>query len=174
MGDKPYISYDKALEKLQRYCAYQDRCHKEVRQKLYDIGIYGDWQDEIIVELITEKFLDEQRFTNSFVRGKFRMKRWGKNRLKRELKFRNISAYCIKKALAEEIDETDYLNALEEVLEKKNKLVKENNIYQRKKKLAQHAIYKGFESSLVWEFINAMLDDKKNKLLLNQKVGNLV
>jgi regulatory protein len=157
MADKPYISYDKALEKLQRYCAYQDRCHKEVRQKLFDLGVYGDWQDEIIVELITEKFLDEQRFANSFVRGKFRMKRWGKTRIKRELKLREISPYCIKKAL-QEIDESDYLAALEEVLEKKNKLLREDNIYQRKKKLAQHAIYRGFESGLVWEFVNAIFE----------------
>ncbi len=158
MANKPYLSYEQALAKLQRFCAYQDRCHKEVRQKLFDLGIYGDWQDEIIVDLITEKFLDEQRFANSFVRGKFRMKHWGRNRIRRELKARDISSYCIKRALANELDEQEYLEALEELLNKKNKLLKEENPFTRKQKLAQYALYRGFETELVWELVHAMFD----------------
>ena len=75
---KKYVSLDKALQKLQRYCAYQDRCHQEVRAKLLSLGVYGDEMEEIIVSLIEDKFLDEERFARSFARGKFRLKQWGR------------------------------------------------------------------------------------------------
>lgn len=153
---KKYISYDAALDRMQKYCAYQDRCHKEVRSKLFEIGMYGDDLENIIVELIEEKFLDEQRFAMAYARGKFRYKKWGRIRIKRELKMRQISAYCLKKAM-EEITDEDYMETLETLLEKKNRVLRENNIWKRRKKLADYVISKGYESYLVWEAVKRLL-----------------
>ena len=101
-----WVSKEEALAKIQRYCAYQVRCHQEVRTRLLDMGVYADWLEEIIVQLIEENFLNEERFARSFARGKFRIKQWGRNRIRQELKKRNISAYCIRMAM-EEIEEQD-------------------------------------------------------------------
>ena len=114
---KKYISKDDALSKLQRYCAYQDRCHQEVRSKLLDLGIYGDDLEEIISDLISENFLNEERYARSYARGKFRIKRWGRMRIQQELKQRKISAYCLRKAM-EEIEEEEYEQTLRTILEK--------------------------------------------------------
>ena len=107
---KKYTSPEDALKKLQRYCAYQDRCHKEVRSKLLDLGVYGDELEAIIAELVTENFLNEERFARSYARGKFRMRQWGKKRIVRELKVRDISEYCIRKALLEIEEDVYYEN----------------------------------------------------------------
>ena len=116
---KKYHSKEEALDKLQRYCAYQDRCHQEVRSKLLDLGIYGEDLEEIIVQLISDNFLNEERFARSYARGKFRIKRWGRNRIWQELQKRQISDYCLRKAM-EEIDEAEYQKTLWELLEKKS------------------------------------------------------
>lgn len=152
---KKYISKDEALRKLQKYCAYQDRCHREVRTKLIDLGCYGDDLEEVMAELISDNFLNEERFARSYARGKFRFKKWGRIRIKRELKMRNISAYCMKKAM-EEIDETEYSETIEALLLKKNKTLRENDLFKKKKKLADYVIQKGFESFLVWGMIKEM------------------
>ena len=152
---KKYISKQDALARLQKYCAYQDRCHQEVRSKLVEIGIYGDDLEEIIVDLIQDKFLDEQRFALSFARGKFRYKKWGRTRIRRELKMRDISDYCMKKAMAE-IEEEDYIQTIQTLLTKKNQEVKEKNPFKRRKKLADYVIGKGYESFLVWNEIRTM------------------
>ncbi|MEM6699157.1 MAG: regulatory protein RecX [Bacteroidota bacterium] len=150
---KKYLSKAEALKKLQAYCAYQDRCHKEVRTKLLALGVYGDDLEEVIVELITDKFLDEERFARSFARGKFRYKKWGRLKIKQELKRKDISAYCLKKAM-EEIEEEDYLKSLDGLIQKKNRQIADTNDYQRKQKIAQFVFRKGYESNLIWERIN--------------------
>lgn len=150
---KEYLSKDQALHKLQNYCAYQDRCHQEVRSKLLDLGVYGDELEEVIVELIQENFLNEERFARSYARGKFRFKKWGRLKIMQELKRRKISAYCLKKAM-EEIEEEDYLKTIDELILKKNKGVSGKNDYIKKNKIAQYIYRKGYESSLVWERIN--------------------
>lgn len=149
---KKYISKSDALVKLQRYCAYQDRCHSEVRTKLIELGCYGQDLEEVIAHLIEEKFLDEERFARSFARGKFRMKQWGRNRILQELKQRQISDYCIRKAM-EEINEQDYLKTLKEVLEKRATQIAEPDDFARKGKLAQYAMSRGFEGELVWKLL---------------------
>ena len=154
--EKKWLSPDDALKKLQQYCAYRDRCHKEVRKKLLDLGVYGDTLEQIIIQLIEDRFLDEERFARSFARGKFRINKWGKVKIKRELKFREISDYCIRKAM-EEIDELDYLKQLEEVILQKNALLKEPNLYKRKSKLAAFVINKGYESQLAWTIVNEQI-----------------
>ena len=154
-----YITPEEALLKLQRYCVYQDRCHKEVRTKLISLGIYGDDLEEVIVELISDNFLNEERFARSYARGKFRMKRWGKIRIRRELKFRGISAYCLKKAM-EEIDDTEYTNTIFTLFEKKDRTLREKDFYKRQTKIGQYVIGRGFESFLVWELVREYMKGK--------------
>ena len=144
-----YVSKDDALKKLQRYCAYQERCHQEVRQKLLDLGIYGDDLEDIIVELIKDDFLNELRFAQIYTGGKFRIKKWGRYRIKRELKQRRISEYCIKKAMLE-IDEDDYIKTLHEIFEKRLKIISEPNDFMTNGNLAKYAISRGFESDIIW------------------------
>lgn len=153
---KKYISYDEARSKLQAYCAYQERCHKEVRSKLFDLGIYGDDVDSIIADLIEDNFLNELRYAIAFAGGKFRIKKWGRYRITRELKMNQVSAYSIKKALQSELPEADYLETLEQVVEKRNRLLREPNKFKRKLKIAKYVIDKGFESPLVWDTINRL------------------
>ena len=153
---KRYISKEDALKKLENYCAYQDRCHSEVRTKLLDLGIYGDDLEEIIVALISENFLNEERFAKSFARGKFRIKHWGRIRIQQELKFRKISAYCIKKAM-EEIPDEDYLDILTQVIIKKKNSLPETDPYKLKVKLIQYALSRGFEMPSIQKVI-----DKQN------------
>lgn len=155
---KKYISKDDAIQKLQHFCAYQDRCHAEVRQKLIRLGVYGDELEEIIATLIEENFLNEERFARSYVRGKFRMRQWGRQRIVRELKTRNISAYCIRKGL-EEIEEETYQKVLLEVLEKKKEKTIAVNTYSLKNKVAAYAIQRGYEPDLVWKLIPKIIEE---------------
>ena len=142
-----------ALKKLQKYCAYQDRCHQEV-----DLGIYGDDLENVMVELIEENFLNEERFARSYARGKFRIKKWGKVRILRELKQRQISAYCIRKGM-EEIEEEEYQKVLDQIIQKKADTTASKNDYELRKKVADYAIRRGFESHLVWDKVKAMVGE---------------
>ncbi len=149
---KKYLSKADALVKLQRYCAYQERCHREVRSKLLELGIYGDDLEDIIASLINENFLNEERYARSFARGKFRMKQWGRSRIRSELKMREISDYCIRKAL-EEIEESEYLDTLRSILKKRAGQINATEGFSQKHKLAQYALSRGFEAELVWEVL---------------------
>lgn len=153
---KKYLTKQEGLQKLQRYCAYQDRCHQEVRSKLIELGVYGDDLEEIIVELIEENFLNEERFARSYARGKFRFKCWGRMKITRELKMRKISDYLIRKAL-EEIPEADYQQELYQFLERKLPLIKAKNDFERKQKLAAYAQRRGFESEYIWQTVNELI-----------------
>lgn len=153
---KVVYTYEQALDALQDYCAYQDRCHKEVRQKLRELQYFGDLAEEVICELIREKYLDEERFARSFARGRFKMKQWGKQKITRELKQRDVSAYCIKMALTE-IEEEEYGLTMERELLRRNKLEKAGlHPYLRRRKLADYMFQRGYESHLTWELINAL------------------
>jgi regulatory protein len=142
-----------AIEKAKKFCAYQERAHSEVRKKLYEWGMDKEHVEGIISKLITEGFINEERFATSFARGKFRIKKWGKNKIKTELKKRKITEYCINKALSE-IDRKEYYKTLKEIISKKEKEIKEKNDLKRKNKLSQYAISRGFEPELVWDVIN--------------------
>ncbi|WP_232826469.1 regulatory protein RecX [Lewinella sp. IMCC34183] len=151
---KVVYTAEQALEALQHYCAYQDRCHKEAREKLHELGYYGDPAEEVIADLIRDKYLDEERFARSYARGKFKMKRWGRYRIRAELRQRQISAYCIKKAMTE-IDEGEYYDTLLRELERRNAAEKPGqHPYLRRRKLAEYLVKRGFESGLVWQAIN--------------------
>ncbi len=141
---------DEAQKKMEKYCAYQERCHKEVRSKLKEMKMIPQAVDRIMVHLIEHNFLNEERFAKAFVRGKFRIKKWGRNRLVRELKFREISKYSINKAL-EQIDDSDYQETLDILVKKRIEQVKETNLYKRRKKVADYLLYRGWESHLVYE-----------------------
>ena len=153
---KVVYTHEQALDALQDYCAYQDRCHKEARQKLRDLGYFGDPAEEVICDLIKDKYLDEERFARSFARGKFKMNKWGKQKIIRELKQRQISAYCIKKALTE-IEEEDYQRLIDAELERRDRLErKAKHPYLRRRKLADYMFQRGFESHRTWEAINRL------------------
>ena len=135
--------------KLQYYCSYQDRCHKEVIEKLKTFKIIPEGVNQIILNLINENFLNETRFSKNFVRGKFKIKNWGKIRIINELKRRNISIYNINQGL-KEIDELEYLNKFEELFNKKLSSLEGLIPSVKKKKILSYLLYRGWESSLIY------------------------
>jgi regulatory protein len=150
---KQYFSKEEALQKAKQYCAYQERCHSEVKEKLYSFGMNKKEVDELLSELISDNYLNEERFAIQYAGGKFRIKQWGKIKIKYSLKQKQVSDYCIKKALAA-IDEKDYNKTLEKLFEQKQKILKaEKNIFTKKRKLQDHLLQKGFETGLVSKLI---------------------
>lgn len=145
-----------ATKRLEGYCAYQDRCHKDVVIKLKDMRMIPEAIDQIVAHLIQEKYLNEERFAKSFARGKFKMKNWGRNRITSELKRRNLSKYNIKIAL-KEIDDDLYLETLDTLAKKRLTALKENNIQKRKRKLADYLLYRGWESHMVYDKVNELV-----------------
>ena len=141
--------------KLQYYCSYQDRCHKEVIEKLKTFNIKSNESNEIISNLIKDNYLNESRFSENFVRGKFKIKNWGKVRIVRELKQRDISRYNINLGL-KEIDSQEYQNKLDEIF--KNKLSSLDNLNKtiKKKKIISYLLYRGWESNLIYSKINEL------------------
>ena len=148
-------SLEQALSRLQRYCTYQDRCHIEVERKLTEMRMIPQAKEQIIMSLIEDDYLNEERFALAFVKGKFRIKKWGRIRLKAELKKRKISKYLIKSAL-EQISEKDYLFTFEELANRKANSIKADSILLKKKKLADYLVYRGWESSLVNNKVNQL------------------
>ncbi|MCB0430048.1 MAG: RecX family transcriptional regulator [Flavobacteriales bacterium] len=143
------------LEKAKAYCAYQERCQQEVRDKLYTLGLHAQQVEFMIAQLITEGFVNEERFARTFARGKFRMKAWGRIRITRELKGRKISEYCIRKAMTE-IDDDDYLQTMRALINKKKKMMgaREPVGPVVRQKIGTFVIGKGFEPALVWAELN--------------------
>ena len=141
-----------ALEKLKNWCAYQERSQFEVRNKLYEYGVYNDDAENIITQLIQENFLNEERFAIAFARGKFRIKHWGKIKIKIELKQHKVSDYCIKNAL-NQIDGNEYFATLEKIIEKKKSEIKETNKIKKHYKIIKYAMSRGYEQDLIMEAI---------------------
>ncbi|MDO5606910.1 MAG: regulatory protein RecX [Capnocytophaga sp.] len=148
---------DEAKLRLEAYCAYQERCHKEVTNKLRQMGMIPLAVDAIVAHLIEHNFLNETRFAKSFARGKFRQKKWGKNRIRQELKWREISAVNIRLALSE-IDEAEYNETFHALAEKRASQILETNTLKAKKKLADYLLYRGWESQWVYEKIADLYD----------------
>jgi regulatory protein len=152
-----YFTPDQSLPKIKQYCAYQERCHSEVRDKLYSFGLNKGEVEEIISVLITEKYLNEERFAIHYAGGKFRMKGWGKNKIKQALKFKQVSEYCIKKALGQ-IDFDDYQRVFQKLAQQKLSTLKsEKNIFIKKRKLQDFMLQRGFETSMIYEFMKKEL-----------------
>ncbi|WP_115460935.1 regulatory protein RecX [Winogradskyella aurantiaca] len=156
MIKKSSFTVDEAKAKMEYYCTYQERCHKDVKDKLVQMKMIPEAIDLILVHLIERNYLNEQRFAEQFVLGKFRIKKWGRLRLKRELKYRELSEFSIKKALALISDE-DYYNALDELADKRIAVVKEPHPFKRKKKVCDYLLYRGWEANLVYEIVNEKL-----------------
>jgi regulatory protein len=151
---KKKLTPSQALIKAQMTCAYQERCQQEMRDKLYEWGLHSNDVENIIANLITDNFLNEERFAKAFAGGKFRIKKWGRVKIKIELKKRKISDYCIRKAM-EEIDDSSYINVLKDVLHKRLKDSK-GKVYIQHYKAAQYALSRGFEGDLIWETIKEL------------------
>lgn len=158
--DKSY-SVDEALARLQSYCSYQDRCHIEVEKKLREMRMIPQACEIIISKLIDDNFLNETRFSQSYARGKFRFKHWGKQRIVQELKRRQISEYNIKIAL-KEIEEKDYFDSFYKLADKRLKqLETETNIDSKKRKFISYLQYRGWESQLIFEKWNDYLREQR-------------
>ncbi|MEO8710968.1 MAG: regulatory protein RecX [Parafilimonas sp.] len=143
-----------ALQKAKHYCAYQERCHKEVREKLYSFQLYKKEVEQLLTQLIEEDFLNEERFALAFARGKFNLKKWGKEKIKYELKQKQVSDYCISKAL-NSIDTSNYNKTFITLASNKLKTLKsEKNIFIKKKKIKAFLQQKGFELKMIYAYLN--------------------
>lgn len=142
------ISVIEATKKLEYYCSYQDRCYKEVIQKLKTLGMYETAINHILDHLATNNYLNEERFAKSFTRGKHVYKGWGKKRIEQELKYRDISSYNIKTAFKE--IENDYLNNFYNLANKKWDLISETSLEAKKRKWIDYLLRKGYESNLIF------------------------
>ncbi len=155
MQQKKVENIKNAIEKLKEYCATQDRCEWDVIQKMKTWKLIKSHQNQILEILIQEKYIDEERYSRSFCRGKFKIKKWGKRKICHELKKKYISTVCINKALSE-INVTEYLKELNIQYQKKKKTIKGENQFIKKKKIATYLINKGYESNLVWDKITKL------------------
>jgi len=145
---------NQALPKIKQYCAYQERCHAEVKEKLYSFGLYKKDVEQLMAQMVEENYLNEERFAIQYAGGKFRMKQWGKVKIKYALKQKQVSDYSIKKAL-KEISESDYAKTLQKLAEQKLRTLKgERNIFIKKRKLQDYLLQKGYEGELVREVVN--------------------
>ncbi len=142
-----------ALMKMQGWCAYQERCQHDARSKLYELGLWPEAVENIIVKLIEENFINEERFAIQFAKGKFNIKKWGRIKIKQELKQKRVSDYCLKKALLQ-IDEEEYIDTLTKVIATKKRLTTEKNPIKLKFKLANYAISRGYERDLIFDVLN--------------------
>ncbi len=145
-----------ARKSIENWCAYQERAQQETRNKLYEYGLHGSDVEQIITELIGNNFLNEERFAIAFAGGKFRIKRWGKIKIKIELRQRKISDYCINKAL-KQIPDNDYFSTLEKIISKKSKLIKEPNKIRKQYKLLQYAASRGYEKDLIADVLKELM-----------------
>lgn len=140
---------------IRNYCAKSDRCQFQVLEKLKGYGLSYTVSQDILVELIQEDFVNDQRFADSFCSGKFKIKKWGRRKIVFELKKLKISPVCIKSAL-KKIDMDDYNWTVNDLLLKKSLMLKDKNIFIKKKKMADYMIRKGYESELVWDCIRQL------------------
>ncbi|SEK95790.1 regulatory protein [Chitinophaga rupis] len=148
-----------ALQKLRHYCAYQERCHSEVHNKCWELGLRGEEIDQAIAELIADNFLNEERFAKAFAGGKFRTKQWGRRKITMELQQRQVSPYCIKKGL-QEIDADDYRDTLERQAAKKYASLEGEHPLKQKLKTIQYLVQKGFEPELAQAALEQIVNDK--------------
>lgn len=142
-----------ALIKMQSWCAYQERCQHDTRNKLFELGLWSEAVENIIVKLIEGNFLNEERFATTFARGKFTIKKWGRIKIKQELKQKRVGDYCLKKAM-QQIDETEYMATLKKLIDSKRKLINEKSHIKLNYKLMNYVLSKGYEKDLVFDILN--------------------
>ncbi|RFS24009.1 RecX family transcriptional regulator [Chitinophaga silvatica] len=149
------------LNKLRQFCAYQERSHHETRYKCLELGLRGEEVDQAIAALIADNFLNEERFAKAFAGGKFRIKQWGRKKILLELKQRQVSAYCIKKAM-EEIDMDDYIAVLEKITAKKYLSLNSEPPIKRKYKTIQYLLSRGYEQDLIQDALEKVNNDNSD------------
>ena len=143
-----------------KYCALQERSQQQLRDKLYEWGLFGDDVEEVISWLISEDFVNEERFAQSYVRGHFNLKKWGKIKIKQGLEQKKISDYCIKVGM-KEIDDEKYEETINSLIQKKWNTLNEKNLFIKKQKVVRYLLQKGYESSLIWEAVNNEASEEK-------------
>ena len=154
--ERKNIGTEKALQKIKHFCSYQERNHQEVKEKLYSFGLYKMDVEMLVSQMIEENYLNEERFAIAFVGGRFRIKKWGRVKIRYELKQKRISDYCIKIGLAS-IAEEDYIKTLQKLFtEKKTSLKSEKNIFIKKQKIQSFLMQRGFEPQLISGLIQQM------------------
>jgi regulatory protein len=152
----PVVDFATAKGKIAKYCAYQERSHLEVEQKLYSFGITSAQVQEVLAWLITENYVNEERYAIAFAGGKFRIKKWGKIKIANRLGQKKISQYSIDKSLSH-IDNKDYLDTMEQLIRQKWQSTSVGNVYELRNKVARYVISKGFEPDQVWELIKTII-----------------
>lgn len=155
MQSKKYLTYRDALDAMQKYCAKQEKCQKDIRTKLIQGGIYGEDLENVLAELITDGFIDEERYARHFVSGKFKINKWGRLKIKQALEMKDISEYCIREGL-KEIDEATYTEHIRHIIIKKiQSNTTDHILWDERIKLFNHLISKGYEKDI----INPILDE---------------
>lgn len=147
-----------ARKRMERYCAYQERCHSETLTKLFELGMSRKEANEIMEHLVSKGFLNEERFARAYAGGKFRQKKWGKKRILLELRKRGISEYCIRKAMLE-IDDQDYLRTVRQEAEKYMRLHPEENSFKMRSRVFRYLISRGFESEQCQQIISGLMEE---------------
>ena len=163
MYRRPSLSLEQALQKLRHFCGYQERSHQEARDKLYTFGLRKADVESAIATLISEDQLNEERFAIGYAGGHFRLKHWGKVKIRYELKGKGVSDYCVRKALTA-IDETDYARVLEDLARRKwETLADETDAFVRRRKVQDYLLQKGYERDLIDAAISAQAQDGKKR-----------
>ena len=148
------LTKEQALPQVKQFCVYRERCHSEVKEKLYSYGLYKNDVEQLMAQLIEENYLNEERFAKLYAGGKFRMNQWGRVKIKYALRQKQVSEYSIKKGL-KEISDADYKKTLHKLAEQKLKTLKnENNVFSKRKKVQNYLLQKGYEVELVREVVN--------------------
>lgn len=152
------LTPEQAKQKALRYCAYQERSHQEVKNKLYELGLNSSDADELLTYLITEGFLNEERYAKLFAGGKFRIKQWGRIKITHALESKGLSKNCIRIGL-KEIEEEDYSKTLEKLITEKASQLQEETTFIERDRISKALIQKGYEPELVWKALKRLLPD---------------
>jgi regulatory protein len=150
-GKNPVVDFATAKIKIAKFCAYQERAHAEVEQKLFSYGLFSEQVQELLAWSITENYVNEERFAIAFAGGKFRLKKWGKIKIGQQLQLKKVSQYSIDKALSL-IEDEDYLATTQQLISQKWQSTTADNIYELRNKVARYVINKGYEPEKVWEY----------------------
>ncbi|MBT8218348.1 MAG: RecX family transcriptional regulator [Bacteroidia bacterium] len=153
------MTYEEALVKMERYCAYQERCHSDVRKKLIQLGVFGDRLEKVMASLIENNFLNEQRFANSYTSGKYRLKAWGRRKIKHALESKSISNYCVQKAMLE-INDLEYQAVLHRALHKYLSNLSNLSLFEKRGRLYKYAYNKGYEKEIINIVLNQILGQR--------------
>lgn len=156
MLQKKWLTPEQAYQKIKHYCGYQERSHAEVKEKLYSFGLWKSDVETLLSRIIEEDYLNEERFARAFVGGRFRMKQWGRVKIKYELKQKQVSEYNIKKAM-KEISEEDYQDIFNKLFASKlESLSSEKNVPTRKRKMLDYMLQKGYERDMIMSKLNEL------------------